>query len=103
MTFPFLHFYRQKGLIVVVREVFLGKVHGSCAHHLCANVKTNHGKYVEKFFWGLSLHIQDHSKLLPLSHFAKFLFFCFISNHFIEYSLLLTHPILFVLKIASWN
>lgn len=44
---------RQKGLIATIREVFLGKVHGNCAHHLHANVKKNHGKSVENCFWGL--------------------------------------------------
>lgn len=43
---------RQKGLIAVVRDVFLQKTHGHCAHHLRGNVKKGHGKAAEKSFWG---------------------------------------------------
>lgn len=50
-TIPFIS-DRQKGLINVVREVFPGKVHGNCAHHLKGNVKTKHGKAANRFFWG---------------------------------------------------
>lgn len=49
-----LIFDRQKGLIVVVHEVFLNAVHGNCAHHLHANVKSNHWKAIEKFFGACS-------------------------------------------------
>lgn len=42
---------KQKGLIAVVQEVFPEKVHGHYAHHLRGNIKTNHGKAVENFFW----------------------------------------------------
>ncbi|CAM6101010.1 unnamed protein product [Calypogeia fissa] len=41
---------RCKGLIAVVKDTFPGKIHGMCAHHLRANVKTQFGKAAEGFF-----------------------------------------------------
>lgn len=41
---------RQKGLKVGVRDVFPGKVHAYCAHHIRGNVKTEFGKAAKQFF-----------------------------------------------------
>lgn len=41
---------RQKGLKAAVRDVFPGKVHAYCAHHIRGNVKTKFGKAAEQFF-----------------------------------------------------
>lgn len=60
LSIPFI-FYRQKGLIEVVREVFPEKVHGHCGIHLKGNVRTNHGKAAEKCFWGVFYaHTKSH-------------------------------------------
>lgn len=41
---------RQKGLKPTVCDVFPGKVHAACAHHICGNVKTKFDKVAEQFF-----------------------------------------------------
>lgn len=64
---------RQKGLIAAEREVFPDKVHGNCAHHLHANVKTNHGRLAEKFFLGSGVCTYQITVSKPLLPFCEFL------------------------------
>lgn len=49
LSIPFI-FYFQKGLLRVVQDVFLEKIHGHYAHHLKANVRSGHEKAFEEFF-----------------------------------------------------
>lgn len=79
LVIPFIS-DRQKGILAVVQDVFLGKIHGHCAHHLKGNVKSGYGK-ASKDFSGfmcmptakggkISKHLNSHYLL----HFSILLF-----------------------------
>lgn len=67
----------QKGLKAAIQEVFPGKVHGCCAHHLKANVKKTMGRLLRSFFGATSTHTRDIEitvtfSLLLFAHFSLY-------------------------------
>lgn len=45
--------YKQKGLLVAVKDIFSSSIHGHCAFHLKSNIKQAFDKFCKDFFWPL--------------------------------------------------